>query len=794
MMNTSGRVALVLLIALLTSASHAQQVELRGRVTIRGTGEEIPGASLAIMGTPRGAKANREGAFLLKLDRNVAYRIRVTAIGYKPDTLSFTLAKDSSCEIALRESPVTGATITISADASRKEARRIIQKVIDTKDAWQAEIKDYRFHVYGRLNARILQDTSSKIFAIIETVADGFWKQGKGYAERVTARKQTANLPGGEDYGRLFDVDNFYNERIDFLDYSLTSPVAHDAFDAYDYDLIGDGELNGAPVYKISVEPRGVLNPAFQGTLWIDQTDYTIAYLELAPNDAVKIGPIKNISISQTFGFVENKYWMPSQLTFGFSVKLDMPFVPAFRLDENAMLQDYTINGDIADSVFSKRHAVAPTADSVDSLHWASERLIPLASDEDKAYRKYDSIAKLPPPPPGSALLKDIADWLPGLDVYSFNRVEGSRFQWSHSIRFSDAWPLSMDGSVGYGLGDRRWKYSLNLEQGLTWATSKLVNANVSLGGDVSLHGMKTVASSSSSFRMRLYDNYVRRGQGYAEVVNTLTALLLHSDYPDYFRARGFDVTYSNHLADGLTGAVSFTNENEYSLSTVTDYSLLLSHNTFRANPAIDDGRLHAIGAALTKDFYVSTWSGSATVQIDYADSVIGSQFTFATASAHITLEGKDGVWGKAWFDLAASDLLRGTLPNQSLFYFESRNSVITSRSVFRTMSPLEFQGDRTWSAMFEQNFYDLPTRFFGLHSLTDLQWIGFASLAGATLTDASANHIATAVMPILNQPFVEAGFGIGNILNIFRFDAAWRLTHKTNRNFFVTGTLAISF
>ena len=109
-------------------------------------------------------------------------------------------------------------------------------------------------------------------------------------------------------------------------------------------------------------------------------------------------------------------------------------------------------------------------------------------------------------------------------------------------------------------------------------------------------------------------------------------------------------------------------------------------------------------------------------------------------------------------------------------------------------MSPLEFQGDQVWSAMFEQNFYNLPTRLLGIHPGGDLHWFGFANAAGATLSSETAGKLATPVGPILNGPFVEAGFGIGNIFNILRFDAAWRLTHKTDRNFFVTGTLAFSF
>ena len=138
--------------------------------------------------------------------------------------------------------------------------------------------------------------------------------------------------------------------------------MAHDAFDRYDYDLLGEGEMNGEQVYKISVEPLGDLTPAFKGTLWIDKVDYTIAYLDLQPDDAIKIGPVQGIDIRQTFTFVDNKFWMPSELNFDCAIKLELPIVPEFDISQSATLQNYVINGVIPDSIFTAQHVVAPTA------------------------------------------------------------------------------------------------------------------------------------------------------------------------------------------------------------------------------------------------------------------------------------------------------------------------------------------------------------------------------------------------------------------------------------------------
>ena len=73
-------------------------------------------------------------------------------------------------------------------------------------------------------------------------------------------------------------------------------------------------------------------------------------------------------------------------------------------------------------------------------------------------------------------------------------------------------------------------------------------------------------------------------------------------------------------------------------------------------------------------------------------------------------------------------------------------------------------------SIMLEQNLYDLPTRLVGIH-LPDLYWFAFANGAVADLPHAvilSGNLPAT-----LEHPYYEAGFGVGNIFNLLRFDAA---------------------
>jgi hypothetical protein len=811
----ASRIFLLLIVLVISSRVHpvfSQTIQFSGTITEHEDNDPIPGATLHILGTSRGARTNADGRFHLLLDSGMKYSVRITALGYRPDTLHIQLFKDRTESIQLTSVPILGPQITISADASRKEARRIMHKVIDSKDAWQSEINNYKFDVYSKTSLRSQKGakkdndgaddrkdtnaTNSNILAIVESSADGYWKRDAGYAEHINARKQTADIPANVNRIALVGIQNFYNDRLDFADYNIVSPVAHDAFDRYDYDLLGEGEMNGAQVYKISVEPLGDLNPAFKGTLWIDKVDYTIAYLDLQPNDAIKIGPVKGIDIRQTFTFVDNKFWMPSELNFDCGIKLELPIIPEFLISQSATLQNYIINGNIPDSIFSApRHVVAPTADSVDSIHWAALRTIPLERDEDTAYRTIDSaVNNFKSSPTSFTPLGLLWQLFPGTDFFQFNRIDCVSLELGHLWTVNDMLPFTFGGDADLDIPDGDWEYSMEVRQALTTKKQTRMSANISLDGDVEMSGGRNDVQVTSSVDARYFDERTARSGEYDQFVNTLTSLFLHKDYQNYYEAHGIDINYSFTPNRRFSATLDLKDQSEHSLGNVTNFSLFFRKDTFQANPRINDGQLHEISVNLNENFPLGFLEGSIHEGLMYSNSAIRSDFNYLTSEGRLTLEGKLGGWGKTWLSASWNDLLSGALPAQDLFFFDARDAVIAPRDVFRTLSPFEFQGDRTWTVQFEQNFYDLPTRVLGIHMPIDLHWFGFANMAEASLSSATQALLPAPVQTLGSTPFTEAGFGVGNILNVLRFDAAWRLDYKTANNFYVTGTLAISF
>jgi hypothetical protein len=783
----------LLFLALLPLELLAQH-ELTGVVRDAQSKAGIPGASISILGTSRGAKANRDGQYRL-LVSGEQIKLRVSSIGYRPDTITLLAPFPASRDISLAVSPISGEEIVVSADQSRVEARRIMRKVIETKETWQPLIHDYSFDVYGRLNARTIKSSDTSIISIIESIAKGYWQRDKGYAERIIARKQTANLPASANRFSLLGIMNFYDERVELPDYTIVSPIARDAFDRYDYDLMGTTEINGSKSYIISVEPRGELVPALSGTLYIDQVDYTVTYLSLTPNRAVKIGPLKDGRVEQTFRFVENKYWMPAESKFFIKAQFTMPLIPSFTIEHVAVLQNYVINAGVPDTMFiGSDRKVDPTADSITPIEWAKMRVIPLNEDEKAAYTRIDSVVAVPEETgfsPVGALIGLVLGGTP----YSFNRVEGSRFEIGTGFENPGEWPISAHGIAAYGISDERFKYDVSVKQSLLWREVRKVQGSLGTDGNFRSSVIEDI-DPVLSVGVRLYDDVTPIGEAYGKLANTAMSLVFARDYPNYYRAHGgyAELEWTPTLSSSL--GVRLINERDLSLPGLNNFTIFDKANVYRLNPGVKEGVYRAIELDAKHEFEWLAQDITLGVQGRISDSSFGSDFTFARLSATLDYQTKLSGLGKSTLHGFAGSVLSGDPGYQNVFGFETYNAILSKPTIFRTMEPHEFKGDRLWSVMLEQNFYDLPMRLLGITFLDplDLHWIGFGNIGQATLSQKLRPQLGTLIVGTGEIPFIEAGFGIANIFNIARVDVAWRLRAHSQSNPYISLSFGTSF
>ena len=752
-----------------------------GTITNAATKEAIPRASVAVLGSNRGAIANKEGRYSLSLLVGTTARLRITAVGFEPDTVTVTINGASAKNISLRPTPITSDVVVVTSDASRVEARRIMREVIRRKKLWRDKLADYKCSAYSRWNIRSISGGDTVVRSVVESTADGYWRKDKGFFARITGRTQTANFPSEANLFSIGPIMNFYDNRVDIATYTITSPVADDAFDVYDYDLIGTGKMNGSPVYKIILDPS-VIAPGFDGVLWIDQNDYTIAYLDLTPSKAVKLGPLKELRMQQTFDLFRDTFWMPIDLRTSLAIKLGLPIVPEFTIELLSDIKGYAINSNPPDSFFVGKNRIAlPDADSTDPKQWAATRAIPLAHDEEKAYIRLDSVNAEGKHDSNGKF--SILSLLPFPDLPVYNQIEGLRLGVNKSITPSESFPLTFGGSLAYGLKDKVWKYTLSMRQGLIWKMKKSPVVSYDVSGDFGIL-YKDVPDVLLSLDASYFSDLQDRGLAYSGIENSITSLIYKQDYPETYRHQGFKVGLDFDAVDGLNVTTSYTSK-----------KIWTADSTFKlANDSLPYAKkqYNAISLGVDARTNVGSWRLHFLANINATSKALASDASFTTGSFELTASERLGGWGSAELIARYAMTFAGALPRWNLMYFETRNKFFSKFGYFRGLAPFEFMGDRIWSMHLEHNFYDLPTRLLGLHFMDglNLHWRFHGGIGEADIIRSGTAQYATTV----GKPYGEIGFGIGNIFNLITLEATWRLAHKGSSNFYPTAAVQLTF
>lgn len=119
----AGLPALAVLAALLFTvpSAHAQVWgELAGRVTIAGTADGVPGASVVVEGTSFGTAADAAGRYRVRIPEG-RWPIRVTAVGFAParDTVVVSRGGTTTLNVALAERAVESEGVRVEAEAER---------------------------------------------------------------------------------------------------------------------------------------------------------------------------------------------------------------------------------------------------------------------------------------------------------------------------------------------------------------------------------------------------------------------------------------------------------------------------------------------------------------------------------------------------------------------------------------------------------------------------------------------------------------------------------------------------
>ncbi len=775
------------------SDAAAERMTISGRVIDAESGAGIAGASLRIKGTSDGTYTLTNGAFRLTAPYG-SLKLVITSIAHEPREILVTPA-NLELEIVLQPVAIELGSVNVVAPLTAED---IIRRTIENKQANLARLRGIEGMLYskivllidgrglGRLRigssspeddkrsikARRKAQAEAKPFdrRNQEFILETYSKVYRDYEEdrtqvEIVRRRQTANIAEDDNLVALTEFVNFYDDVIEVAGAELTSPIADDALSYYRFSIRERIKRGRQIIFVIDVESDTELFPTFEGSLHIVNETFQLVQADLHPSDESAIPFVRDLQYTQKFEQIEDDIWFPSYLETRGTTHLDViSGAIEIELDFNAtsIYENLAVNPEIPDSVFEREKTitVAAAADSADTSFWQDRSIGVLTEDERRIYAEIDSLVQ-----------SDEEDFVsigeqfsfnsPVIPLLDFNRVESFAVGVNSIFLPGD---FEIKTSLRYSFGQEKTFGSASVGTWLIDTTDLFLRVGAGIFTDVPrMPGRET----------------------YPEFFNALSALVLHSDFFDYYRADGWDLNLSAGY-HGLELDLRYAEERQDSLSTSLENSPVVSETSterYRSNLPADPGAFRTLQAQLRwGDTEPVFPGGGADIALE-VDAFYGQAYR----------DGRDfrGIRGAAYFALPtlytgyAPMLLRGRIsggitsddaPTQYQAIMPHRFGLLGNFGHFFTAPTGEVGGTQYLSAYAEHNFTDFVWRLFGLPEFDD-RGIELAVQGGSAYY---RNTSDGALKSSGSEWFSEAGFAIGRIPTPFsnvlflRLDAVW--------------------
>lgn len=576
---------------LLASITFSQKI--KGVISDK-DGMPLPYATVFVKGTNKGANANSEGKYTLKLP-NGKYILVCQYVGYKKEELTVVIEdNDREINFVLQQQEVvlTEAVIKTGEDPAYQIIRNAIKKRSYYED--QPEKFECRVYTKGQLKLRNYPkkflgqkvdfedgDTSKqKMLYLSETISNYTVSRPDKEKVEVISSKVSGQSDGyGLSAPQYF---SFYSNNV-FIGNNLNprgfiSPISDNALNYYRYKLEGTFFEDSNLISRIKVIPRRKFEPLFTGYINIVELDWRIHSLQLQLTKASQMELVDTLRIEQLYRPYKNNTWfISSQVIY--------PSIKFFGFDAYGSFVN--IYSDLeTEPAFTKKtftNTILKYADSSNKRsfdYWEKNRPIPLMTDELRDYQKKDSLEQVRKDPkyldslerrrnkltiPSLVLLgpsfskekkRTTLSFEPLISQVNFNPAEG----WLINTGFT--WSKRLDSTVS---GRKRITIAPNLRYGFS---NKHFNAHLTVNYTF---GKKYATSVTLSGGKRVFQ--FNNNSPIGQRGNTLSCLLSEENRFKYYEAIYVRGSYRKGIGDGFTWTLGFQYQDRMPVNNTTNYT-----------------------------------------------------------------------------------------------------------------------------------------------------------------------------------------------------------------------------
>lgn len=781
--------------------------------TLDSDGNVLPFVNVHVEGTTMGTASNENGQFSLELKRGNAPVLVFSSLGFKRKSIPLSLQLDvNSLKVKLDAENYQIKTFEVNANA-KDPAYAVMKKAIETRKKHLNQVDAYSSDIYikgtVRLDeipdklpffipkAQLPDSTDLGLVYLSESVAKYHEKKPDKVKEEMIASK-IAGMKQGFSWNRVSDVlMNFYENLVGltyYADRGFVSPVSESAMFYYKYRMVGTFVDNGHTINRIAMEPRRKADPCFRGEIFIVDDTWNIHSIDVYLTKDAQIEYVDTLFIRQEYMPLQDSLWMPQSLKLMSHISLF-----GYKATDKSVgvFSNYKVNPNFPPRFFGNEvFKVEEKAGDKDTVYWEETRPMTLTEEEERNYRRADSLERVQSSKPyldsldrisnklnvGKLLLsgytyrksidKEYFAFNPLISAVSFNAVEGLSL--SPTVTYSEGkedYTFSLlTGSIRYGFSDLRWKGSLSF---FKLTNPKTFNWWYVEGGRI-LSQVNDQAPISS-------------------LVNAGYSLIDKRNFIRIHEKTGARVRWNSELFNGFMVQAELawfnriipTNHTEYSFRNTDklyDQNQSVSNTFDLANQGQSSSATYRIAARYRpgqryetrgnrKVLLPSKWPGF-TVEYEQAvPNIFGSNVSYSKAEASVSDNINVGLLGTFKYKASAGSFLSSDALSVIDYKHFNGNQTSFLRYI-RGQTPYDFfvNGFSSFNAL---GFYSNSTTrpFVELHVQQDFQtWITnkFPLLRLARLgTLLGANMLISEG----NKPYTEVYLGIDNILKVLRVD-----------------------
>lgn len=820
--SSMKRLLQILLLLFTGLTATAQPTRVRGRVTDT-KGTPLQFVSVVFPGTTVGMVTDENGIYALET-RDSVTTLQASMMGYVTAEKPVERGRFSQIDFELAEAEFAIDRVVVRPGPN--PAFPILDSLIRRKRLNDPdEYASYRTETYTKMELgltnikeRFRSKRMQRNFGFVFDYVDTSALTGRRYLPAMISETQAeyyhskrpavdrevirANRISGFDdtfsiaqfTGQLSGRVNFYDNFIDIFNTRFASPLADGGRLFYNYFLIDSLPIDGRKSYLIRFHPRGTATAVLDGEIRIDSATYALKSITARLPKRANINWIKHLVLENDNRLLDSARWFRQRdrVTAEFSItNADSSKVTSFLGSREIIYSNTAFDVPLPDEVRAMTGdvVIASERPSIrDERYWEQVRPYRLSEREQGIYRMVDSIQQAPLYRNIYTIINTIVGGYyntryigigPYYKLASFNRLEGFRGQlggrttarWSRKVRLS--------AYAAYGTKDERWKGG---------------------GGAEVMFGRRLMRK----LELRGAHDVMQLGAGQNAMTesNLLSSVLSRGDQRLSMVDRG-EIGYEHEWIHGISTFVQARGRRIYGNRYVP---LLLparagaAEGTQEAQPqpirSIDDATL-SLGVRLSKKeriyrkvfdknslgskYPILTVSGTLGLK-----GVLPGSHSYRRADASVYYRPELPPIGYSEITLQGGRIW-GRVPYPLLKLHEGNGTYFYDPYAFSCMEYYEFASDRWAAWFFEHHFNGF---FLGrIPLLKRLKWREVILCKGVwgSLSDRNNGALPATTAELLfprgmssvRTPYVEAGFGIENILRLLRVDCIWRVTHR---------------